>query len=50
MEKPLEAAWIGPQVRWGEVSGYHQGGAKRDRQEDGDLDMAPACQLCAAGL
>nr|KAF6506146.1 hypothetical protein HJG63_007964 [Rousettus aegyptiacus] len=27
MKKPLEAAWVGPKVAWGRVSGNHQGRA-----------------------
>ena len=42
MEKPLDMAWVGPQVAWVGVSGYLQGGAHHVHQVDGDSDLALA--------
>ena len=50
MEKPLETAWVGLKVGWGEVSLIHHGGASSVSQVDRVSDMVPACQLCGRGL
>ena len=46
MDKPLEIAWVGPQVGWGRVSGNNQGMVNSVSQADGHSDMAPASQRC----
>ena len=40
MKKQLETAWMGPQFRWGSVSGNHYGMANSVRQDDRVSDMA----------
>ena len=49
MEKLLEAAWVGWQVRLGRISGNHQGGANSDSQVNGDSDMVPSVSLRREG-
>ena len=49
MEKPLEMAWVGPQVECVRVSGNCQGGVNSVSQVDGDSDVAPVCQLYREG-
>lgn len=46
MEKPLEMAWVGPQVECVRVSRNYQGEVNSVSRVGGDSDMAPAFQLC----
>ena len=50
MEKPLETAWVGPDVGWCRASGNHQGRANSVSQVDRDSDMVSTCWLCRGGL
>lgn len=46
MEKSLEAAWVGPKVLWGRVSGNLQGG-ETVGQANEDSDKVPTYRLGA---
>ena len=45
MEKPLETAWVGSQIGWGGISGYHHDWVNNVSQVDRDSDMVPTCWL-----
>ena len=43
-----KAAWVGPKVGWGRVSGDRKGGSNSISQVDGVSDMAHPCWLCVS--
>ena len=45
MRKPLEVAWMNPQVGWSRVSENHQDGVDSAKQVDGGSDKALASSV-----
>ena len=50
MEKPLEMAWVGPQVGCNRSWGITKVGQTSVCYVDGDSDMVPTCRLCGGGV